>query len=86
MKIKFNSIRIVINSVENKKDANWGNDVSQLVIDKQYEHDLIWLSAFSHLIVIYYLNKASFNMKKHLIIRPQTREDMPMVGILLTLK
>ncbi|MBW9153936.1 GNAT family N-acetyltransferase [Clostridium estertheticum] len=24
--------------------TNWGNDVSQLVIDKQYEHDLIWKS------------------------------------------
>jgi len=32
--------------------------------------------------VIYYLNKASFSIEKHLIRRPQNREDMPMVGIL----
>ena len=82
MKIEFNSIGIVINSVENKKITNWGSDVSQLVIDKQYEQGLVGLSSFSHLIVIYYLDKASFNMETHLIRRPQNREDMPMVGIL----
>lgn len=82
MKIEFNSIGIVSNLVENKKDTSWGNDVSQIVIDERYEDGLIGLSEFSHLIVVYYLDKAKFDMKKHLIRRPQNREDMPMVGIL----
>lgn len=82
MKIEFNSIGIVSNLVENKKDTSWGNDVSQIVIDEQYEQGLIGLSEFSHLIVVYYLDKANFNIEKHLIRRPQSREDMPMVGIL----
>ena len=82
MKIEFNSIGIVNNLVQNKKDASWRNDVSKIVIDEQYTQGLIGLSEFSHLIVVFYLDKANFNVEKHLIRRPQNREDMPMVGIL----
>jgi tRNA-Thr(GGU) m(6)t(6)A37 methyltransferase TsaA len=82
MNIKFNSIGIVSNSVENKKDTKWGNDISKIVIDEQYTNGLMGLSEFSHLIVVYYLDKANFNIEQHLVRRPQNREDIPMVGIL----
>jgi tRNA-Thr(GGU) m(6)t(6)A37 methyltransferase TsaA len=82
MMIEFNSIGIVKNSIEDKKDTGWGDDISQIIIDKQYEQGLVGLSEFSHLIVVYYLDKADFSMEKHLVRRPQNREDMPLVGIL----
>ena len=82
MKIEFNSIGMISSSVENKKDTSWGEDVSQIIIDEKYEKGLVGLSEFSHLVVVYYLDKSSFNMEKHLIRRPQNRKDMPMVGIL----
>ncbi len=81
MKIEFDSIGLVANNIEIKKDNNWGSDVSKIILDEKYEHGLTGLSDFSHLIVIYYLDKADFNMEKHLVRRPQGREDMPMVGI-----
>lgn len=82
MKVEFSSIGTVRNLIQNKKDKGWGNDVSQIIIDEQYQNGLIGLSEFSHLIVVYFLDKASFNMEEHLIRRPQNRDDMPMVGIL----
>lgn len=82
MKIEFNSIGTVRNSIENNKDTSWGSDTSEIIIEEQYEQGLTGLAEFSHLIVVYYLDKASFNLEKHLIRRPQNREDMPMVGIL----
>lgn len=82
MKIEFNSIGYVSNSIENKKDTGWGSDVSEIILNEQYADGLIGLSDFSHLIVVYYLDQASFSMEKHLVRRPQGREDMPMVGIL----
>jgi tRNA-Thr(GGU) m(6)t(6)A37 methyltransferase TsaA len=82
MKIEFQSIGVVSNSIENKKDKDWGDDVSQIIIDKQFEDGLTGLSDFSHIIVLYYLDKANFDIEKHLIRRPQNRDDMPMVGIL----
>ena len=81
MKIELDSIRLVKNNIENKKDNDWGSDVSKIILDEQYEHGLTGLLDFSHLIVIYYLNKADFNIEKNLVRRPQGREDMPMVGI-----
>lgn len=82
MKIELKSIGIVHNSIENKKDISWGNDVSKIIIDEQFEQGLIGLSDFSHIMVVYYLDKANFNIEKHLVRKPQGREDMPMVGIL----
>jgi tRNA-Thr(GGU) m(6)t(6)A37 methyltransferase TsaA len=81
MIIELDSIGLVKNNIEIKKDKDWGNDDSKIIIDEQYEHGLTGLSDFSHLIVVYYLDKADFNMEKHLVRRPQGREDMPMVGI-----
>lgn len=82
MRIEFCSIGIIRNSVDKRKDKSWGDDISKIIIDEKYEAGLTGISEFSHLIVIYYLDKASFDMEKHLIRRPQNREDMPMVGIL----
>ena len=82
MKVEFNPIGVVSNSVEEKKDVHWGNDVSKIIIDERFEQGLIGLSDFSHVIVVYFLDKAKFNIEKHLVRRPQGREDMPMIGIL----
>ncbi len=81
MKIEFESVGEVRNNIETKKDTNWGNDVSRIIIDEKYKNGLIGLSEFSHLIVIYYLDKADFVVEKHILRKPQGREDMPMVGI-----
>ena len=81
MKIELDSIGLIKNNIEIKKDKDWGSDDSKIIIDEQYEHGLTGLSGFSHLIVVYYLDKADFNMEKHLVRRPQGREDMPTVGI-----
>jgi tRNA-Thr(GGU) m(6)t(6)A37 methyltransferase TsaA len=82
MKIEFTTIGAVNNTIRNKKDTNWGNDESQIIIDEEYEDGLNGLSEFSHIIVVYFLDKAKFNREQHLVRRPQNREDMPMVGIL----
>lgn len=82
MKIELNSIGFVRNSVNDKKDIGWGDDVSRIVIDRIYEQGLIGLNEFSHILVVYYLDKAKFDINKHLVRRPQGRDDMPIVGIL----
>lgn len=81
MKVEFNTIGYVSNKVEVKKDVHWGDDISKIILEEQYEKGLLGLSGFSHLLIVYYLNKANFQSESHLIRRPQGREDMPMVGI-----
>jgi tRNA-Thr(GGU) m(6)t(6)A37 methyltransferase TsaA len=82
MKIEFEQIGVIRNDITEKKDTSWGSDISQIILDERYEQGLFGLSEFSHLIVIYYLDRASFDMQSHLVRRPQNRVDMPVVGIL----
>ena len=74
-------IGIVKNSVKNRKDASWGDDVSWIILDEQYAGGLTGLENFSHAIILFYLDKAKYEKEKHLQRRPQNRKDMPLVGI-----
>lgn len=81
MKIEFESIGTVNNNVTDKKDIGWGENVSKIIINPELKGGLMGLSEFSHIIVVYYLHEAKFNMEKHLTRRPRDREDMPLSGI-----
>ena len=47
----------------------------------EYHSGLKGLEDFSHAIILFYLDKACYDSKKHLNRRPQNRDDMPLVGI-----
>lgn len=79
--IMMNPIGYVKNAVHAKKDTGWGNDISTIQLDEQYRNGLNGLSAFSHAIIVTYLDQANYQQEKHLLRRPQGREDMPVVGI-----
>ena len=79
--IILNPIGYVKNSVEAKKDTSWVKDLSTIMLDESYSGGLKGLEDFSHVIVLYYLDKAAFDREKHLQRRPQNRDDMPLVGI-----
>lgn len=81
MQITLNSIGFVSNDIKNKKDKSWGQDISKILLEKQYNGGLAGLNDFSHAIIIYYLDKAQFDLEKHLQRKPQNRDDMPLVGI-----
>ena len=74
-------IGYVKNDIVNKKDDFWGEDVSAICLDEEYYGGLRGLESFSHVLIIYYLDKAKYNKEKHLLRRPRNRDDMPLVGI-----
>lgn len=81
MEITVNSIATVRNTVCERKDVSWGDDVSHIILDEEYRGGLSGLEDFSHAIIIYHLDKAHFDINTHLVRRPQNRDDMPLVGI-----
>jgi len=81
MKIEFESIGTVRNHVVDKKDTGWGSDLSEVVLDQALSPGLKGLCDFSHVLVVCFLDKAHFEPSRHLVRRPQGRDDMPMVGI-----
>lgn len=79
--IIMNPIGYVRNDVQNRKDVSWGEDVSTIVLNEEYHSGLKGLENFTHVFILYYLDKAAYQKEKHLQRRPQSREDMPLVGI-----
>ena len=74
-------IGYVKNDVQNKKDTAWGTDISTIMLETEFCGGLLGLEAFSHVLVLCYLDKAKYVKENHLQRRPQGRDDMPIVGI-----
>ena len=81
MKMNMEPIGFVNNDVQGKKDTSWGEDISTIRLNEEYIGGLQGLNDFSHVTIIYYLDRAVFDREKHLKRHPQNREDMPLVGI-----
>lgn len=79
--IVMQPIGYVRNSVQDKKDTAWGADISTIELDEEYLYGLTGLESFSHALIVTYLDQANYRKEKHLLRRPQGREDMPVVGI-----
>jgi tRNA-Thr(GGU) m(6)t(6)A37 methyltransferase TsaA len=63
-------------------DELWGGVECELELDSDLAAGLQGIESFSHLIVIFFMHQARFDAEKHLVRRPQGREDMPELGIL----
>ena len=81
MIIEMEPIGYVRNEVKDRKDVSWGEDASSIILDEEYISGLKGLEDFSHVNIIYYLDKAMYETDKHLQRKPQNRDDMPLVGI-----
>ncbi|HOP11677.1 MAG TPA: tRNA (N6-threonylcarbamoyladenosine(37)-N6)-methyltransferase TrmO [Oscillospiraceae bacterium] len=77
----FTPIGTVKCPVTEKVDYNWGTVISEIILAPEYEKGLTGLAEFNHAIIVFHLNEAKYIPEKHLVRRPQGREDMPMVGI-----
>ena len=80
-KIIMQPIGYVHNQVTEKKDSEWGCDISTIILNEEYTGGLTGLSEFSHAIILCHLDKAKFIPEKHLLRRPRNRADMPLLGI-----
>lgn len=66
------------NSVAKPALPGWKNVVTDIVIDKRYAKGFDGIEDYSHVIVVYWMNKEEECHLKH---HPQGRADIPYVGI-----
>lgn len=66
------------NSVSKPMLPGWKDVVSEIVIDKKYAKGLDGIEDYSHIIVLYFMDKEKECHFKH---HPQGRQDIPFVGI-----
>ncbi|MCW4042337.1 MAG: tRNA (N6-threonylcarbamoyladenosine(37)-N6)-methyltransferase TrmO [Candidatus Bathyarchaeota archaeon] len=57
---------------------------SDLVIRSEYEHGLKGIEGFSHLNVVFWMNRVHEKERKDLKSRPRGRSDMPLIGVFAT--
>jgi len=74
-------IGFVKSPVTEQTDENWGEVVSEIVLDEIYARGLQGLTQFSHVLVVFFMHQAKFNPASDLVRRPQGRADMPELGI-----
>ena len=85
MTIQMEPIGQVSNTVAyGKKDVPWESIVSTITLSPQWAEALDGIEEFSHLMVIFYLDRATTDQPLHLKTRPMGRPELPEVGILAT--
>lgn len=79
--ITMTPIGKVESPITNLVDESWGNVISKIVLKSEYSPGLMGLESFSHVIVVTFLHRASYEPSQHLQRRPRGLDHMPKVGI-----
>ena len=75
------AIGVVRCEVQEGRDENWGDVVSELHLEPELAAGLEGIEDFSHVLVIYWMHGATFDAASDLVRRPRGRADMPERGI-----
>ena len=68
--------------VNEMSQGNWATVDSEIRLEAQYAPGLQGLKGFSHVLVVFFLDRAQgFDVKKQLLRRPRGMEDMHEVGV-----
>ena len=79
--VEFEAIGVVISPVTEGVDENWGGIISEIRLNEKYVSGLRGLEEFSHVLILFYMHRYSFDPNADLVRRPQGRMDMPQIGI-----
>ena len=66
-------------SMQKKRKYN-----SEIIIHPEYENGLTGIEEFSHLNVVFWMNRIHVKERKKLKARPRGRSDMPLIGVFAT--
>lgn len=76
--ITIQPLGLAKNKVSKPMLPGWKDIVSEIVINKKYAKGLDGIEEYSHVIVVYWMDKEKECHLKH---HPQAKEDIPFVGI-----
>ncbi len=74
-------IGIVRSPVKEPVDEQWGRVVAEVEVNATLAAGLKGIEQFSHVIIVFFMHRYTFDLAGDLIRRPQERADMPEVGI-----
>ena len=83
MELKVTPIGFVKNEFEREIPLNYHQHVSEVHILKEYADGLDGIEEFSHIIVIYWMNRSRWDASA-MKIHPMANRDLPLVGVFAT--
>jgi tRNA-Thr(GGU) m(6)t(6)A37 methyltransferase TsaA len=76
--IKFKPIGIARNNVKEARFGNFGEEITEIVVDEEFTDALTGIDDYSHVIIVFWMDK----VKKYVIThQPQGNPEVPVVGI-----
>lgn len=81
--LELRPIGKVVNDIQPGQAASWEETTSKIVIDHEWAEGLSGLEEFSHIIVLFWLDRPK-TRETPLRLHPEAREDMPLVGVFAT--
>lgn len=74
-------IGTVRNDLHDAKSHDWTEVVSEIVLDPEVAPGLDGLEGFSHIVVLFWLDKVTPQERQVLKAHPHKRKDLPLVGV-----
>ena len=76
----------VINEINERQRGmgEWGEVVSEIVIDEDLNEHLEGLEEFSHILIIFWMHKSPVTGSPPSKVHPRGRADLPLVGLFAT--
>ncbi len=83
-KITLRRIGKVRNPIRRLKRDGWESIVSEIIIESEYEDGLEGIEEYSHLFILFWIDRLGQNLRGVKKIHPKSRKDLPLVGIFAT--
>ena len=77
------AIGIVRSDIKQPARRNWGENISEIVIDSSLTEALDGLEGFSHIVVLYWMHQAASG-EVPLKVHPMGKSEIPLVGLFAT--
>lgn len=77
-------VGVVHNGIEARPEAGWGDVVSEIQVDPLLAAGLEGLSEFSHICVLFWMNRVTEAERAVLRVRPAGKQHLPEVGVFAT--
>lgn len=82
--IILHAIGVVSSAVNSVEFTGWAEVVSQITIDEDLLPGLQGLGEYSHIVVVFYLDRVRFDPATDLVRHPRDRADWPLMGVFAT--
>ena len=76
--INLKPIGFAKNSVKEPRFGNFGDEITEIVLDEKFTDALTGIDEYSHVIIVFWMDKVKNQVITH---RPQGNPEVPIVGI-----